>query len=84
MTHDPSETGPLEPPLGQLERALIEEFLRARGYDPAGLDLLPAAEREKLLRDASLYASTKLTEIEARSHLVDRLHEGGGGGEGHS
>lgn len=84
MTRDRSDGPPLEPPLGSLERALIEEFLHARGYDPAALDALPPAERERLLKEASVYASMKLAEIESRSHLVDRLHEGGageGGGE---
>ncbi len=78
MTTD--ATGPpLEAPLGRLERACIEEFIRARGDDPAALGTLPREERERLLKDASLYASAKLTEIESRSHLIEELHEGGPG-----
>ena len=66
----------LEAPLGQLERSLIEEFVRARGYDPNKLGHLSEREREKLLADASVYASGKLTEVEARSHFVDEIHDG--------
>lgn len=63
-------------PLGQLERSLIEEFVRGRGYDPNKLTDLPQHERERLLADASIYASGKLTEVEARSHFVDEIHDG--------
>ena len=66
---------PPEPPLGQLEESLIAEFVRSRGYDPAQLAHLPEAEWQKLLTDASIYASGKLMEVEARSHFVHQLHE---------
>ena len=64
-----------EAPLGQLERALIDEFIRARGHDPLRLTDLPPHEREALLKDASVYASAKLTEIESRSHFLHELHD---------
>jgi hypothetical protein len=70
---------PLQAPFGQLERSLIDEFLRARGYDPAGLDDLPDDERERLLTDASVYASGKLVEVEARSHFLDEMHRDSSG-----
>ena len=76
MSAETSEIRPFEPPLGQLERALIDEFVRARGYDPLKLADLPEEERERLLRDASVYASGKLTEVEARSHFLDEIHDG--------
>lgn len=66
----------VEAPLGQLERSLIEEFVRARGHEPNTLADLPEHERERLLADASIYASGKLTEVEARSHFVDEIHDG--------
>jgi hypothetical protein len=53
-----------------LERALIDEFVRARGYDPRNLSGLPEHERETLLRDASIEASTRLAEVESRSHFM--------------
>jgi hypothetical protein len=65
---------PLEPLLGQLEQALIEAFVRGRGYDPLRLADLPEQERNALLKEASTYASGKLVEIEARSHFFDEIH----------
>ena len=69
---------PLEATLGQLEHALIEEFVRARGYDPLRLADLPEEDRITLLKEASIYASGKLTEMESREHFLDELHHGGG------
>jgi hypothetical protein len=66
----------LEAPFGQLERSLIDEFVRQRGHDPDKLADLPDHDREKLLADASIYASGKLTEVEARSHFIDEIHDG--------
>ena len=75
MNHE-TETRSLEAPLGQLERAFIDEFVRARGHDPDKLADLPEHEREKLLADAGVYASGKLMEVEARSHFLDEIHDG--------
>lgn len=71
MAEDPR---PLQDPEGQLERALIDEFLRARGYDSASLDTLPVDERTRLLQEASVFAGARLTEIEARARYVHELH----------
>jgi hypothetical protein len=68
---------PLEATLGQLERALIEEFVRARGYDPLRLADLPEHDRLTLLKEASIYASGKLTEMESRERFLDEIHHGG-------
>jgi hypothetical protein len=71
-------TGPaqhvLQAPLGDLERALIDTFIHARGFDDETLAQLPLAEHDALLKEASVYASARLAEVEARSHYVDRLH----------
>jgi hypothetical protein len=64
-----------EAPLAQLERSLIDEYVRTRGYDPHALSALPSPERDTLLKDASVYASSKLCEVEARSHFVHELHD---------
>lgn len=72
--HEPS-THPAEAPLAQLEQSLIHEYLRLRGHDPATLGELAAAERDALLRSASLYASCKLSEVETRSHYLHELHD---------
>lgn len=76
MSTEQPETRPLEAPLGQLERALIDEFVRARGYDPLKLKEVPDEERRALLKEASLYASGRLSEVEARSHFLDEIHDG--------
>lgn len=70
---------PQQPPLGELERAFIDEFVRGRGYDPLKLSDLSEHEREALLKDASVYASSKLTEVESRSHFVQEIHDHSGG-----
>ena len=67
---------PRQPPLGQLERALIDEFMRARGYDPLKLADLPEEERQTLRKEASVYASARLTEVESRSHVLHDIHDG--------
>jgi len=64
----------LEQPLAELERQLIRAFVVGAGRD---LDTLLARDDEearKILADASRYASTKLSEVEARSHYLRQLH----------
>jgi len=58
----------------QLEEALMEEFLKARGHDRNSVQALPADQARQLLTDASVYASSKLSEVEARAHYVHELH----------
>ena len=65
---------PLQDPNGLLESELINEFLRTRGYDLQSVENLPDDERRRLLRQASMHAAGRLTEIEARAHFVDELH----------
>ena len=74
MTRDETDLNVIQPPLGNLERTLIDEYLRLRGLDRQALDALPDDERHDLLVDASTYASARLTEIESRSHYVQELH----------
>ena len=72
-TKDP-DVPPLEDRTAHLELALIEQFIRARGIDPASLHDLPTDERERLQRDAEAYAALKLAEMESRAHYVHDLH----------
>ncbi|HEY7057928.1 MAG TPA: hypothetical protein VH458_15440 [Vicinamibacterales bacterium] len=64
----------MEPPSAALERALIDDFVRAQGYDPRQLARLPHRIREDLLRRASEHASVRLTEVESRSQFVHEIH----------
>jgi hypothetical protein len=58
----------------QLERAFIEEYLRTHGWDPRLVRSLPPEQLTELLKDACLYASAKLAEVEARAHYVQEIH----------
>ena len=49
---------------------MIEETLRGRGFEASALHALPEDEAKRVLTDASVYASTKLTEVEARAQFV--------------
>ncbi len=73
ITND-SDARPLEDPEGPLASALREEFLRARGLDAAALRAMPEDEANRVLADASVYAATKLAEVEARAHFVHEIH----------
>jgi hypothetical protein len=66
----PKRTDPTEP----LEEAFIDEFLRARGHDRHSVHTLPEDQARQLLTDASVYASSKLSAVEARAHYVHDLH----------
>jgi nitrate reductase beta subunit len=59
-----------------LERAYIEQYLSGLGYSLESLRDLPEAQAKPLMRAASLYASLRLTEVEARSHFVEEMHGG--------
>lgn len=61
-------------PHAPMERTLISEYLQMRGHTLASLRDLPPATAEALLKDASLYASGRLTEIESRARYVKELH----------
>jgi hypothetical protein len=73
MTVLNSEIHPMEDPEGQLERALIEEFLLSHGHAPEALSALPDDQRRHLLEAASVYAAGRLAEIQARAHYVHEM-----------
>ena len=62
-------------PLAQLERAFIEEYLHGQGQHLNTLNTLPREQATALMKEASAYASGRLTEVETRAHLVDDLHD---------
>ncbi len=76
MNTKPSEqTEPVEDPNALLEKALIEEYLHEKGYSHEDLKKLSADLVEKLMREASQYASLKMEEVEARAHFIKELHD---------
>jgi hypothetical protein len=75
MSAESPEGRMLRAPLADLERALIDTFVHARGFDDQKLAALPERERETLLKEASMYASSKLAEVEMRAHYLHDIHE---------
>ena len=72
---DGDSSDPHSEPLAQLERAFIEEYLHGRGQHLNTLKSLPPDEANALMKQASAYASGRLTEVETRAHLVGDLHD---------
>jgi hypothetical protein len=58
-----------------LEMALIEEYLREKGYTLKTLRKLQQAEFKQFMKEASTYASGKLAELEERAHFLQELHD---------
>ncbi|PWT86800.1 MAG: hypothetical protein C5B57_00430 [Blastocatellia bacterium] len=58
----------------QLEQGYITEFLQRRGYTFATLRSLPQSDADALMKEASVYASARLTEVESRAHYVHDIH----------
>ncbi len=57
-----------------LERMYIEEYLRGKGLSWSTVRTLPEAQAKALLKEASIYASCRLAEIEQRARFVNALH----------
>ncbi len=62
-------------PASTLERAFIAEYLERRGHTAASLHDLPDTEATLLMKEASIYASARLSEVEARAHYVHDIHD---------
>ena len=75
------DTQPMEDPNAVLEKALIEEYLHEQGYSLEELKELPREIAEKLMKEASQYASLKMEEIKARAHFVQEIHDTASSGE---
>ena len=73
--HPDADQAPRTDQHAELEQALIAEFLEGRGHTLHSAQALPDAERHALMREASLHASMRLTEVDARAHYVDDLHQ---------
>ena len=73
--HPDSDQAPRPDQTAELEKALIAEFLEQRGHTLHSIQSLPDAERHVQMREASLHASMRLTEVESRARFVDDLHQ---------
>lgn len=74
MMTNHSDNLPLEQPLAELERQLIRTYLAGAGQDLETLLARDDDEARTILAGAFRYASTKLSEVEARSQYLHRLH----------
>lgn len=74
MITDQPDVSALEDPQGKLERAFIDEFLRSHGYHDSKRGELSDLQIERLMKQATAYASGKLSEVEARARFVHEIH----------
>jgi len=74
MTARTEQAESFEDPNALLENALIEEYLHEKGYSMEDFRKLPTDVVEKLMKEASQYASLRMEEVEARAHFVNELH----------
>ena len=65
---------PIEEPLAELERQLIKAYVAGAGQNVHDLMTRDDAAARQLLAAASLHASERLSEIEARAHYLNKLH----------
>jgi hypothetical protein len=68
------EQPPIEEPLAYLERQLIDAYLAGAGQNVHDLMMRDDEHSRQLLAEASLFASERLSEIEARAHYLRKLH----------
>ncbi|HEY1303874.1 MAG TPA: hypothetical protein VGF24_10025 [Vicinamibacterales bacterium] len=72
MKADP-EQPQLADPLALLERELMSAYVAGAGYDIDALSTRTDDNAREVLKRASLYASDRLAEVEARSHYLHSL-----------
>jgi len=57
----------------ELEKSLIVEYLKGKGYTLDSLNKLPDDEAHRIMSEASTYASDKLAEIDNRARYTQNL-----------
>jgi len=77
MTKSNNKANPKEhlhsAPQSALERELINEYLKNKGYRLKDMHKLPEEEEKRLMKEACQYASLKLAEIEARAGFSHKI-----------
>jgi len=74
MNMDEVQVGSVRAGEAELERHFIRQYLLRQGYSPAIVKVLPDELRKPLMAAASLFASSRLAEVEDRAHFVQGLH----------
>lgn len=62
-----------EGPQSTLEKNLIVEYLRTKGYEYNDIRTLPEELAKTLMKEACMYASLKLAEVESRAHFREEI-----------
>jgi hypothetical protein len=70
MKQDDTDVQPMHEPLAELERELVAAYVAGTGYDLDDLRSRDDEEARHVLAQASLYASARLSEVEARLHYL--------------
>ena len=60
-----------------LEKGIIDEYLKNKGYDRESLKQLPKDNARQIMTEASIYASGKLAEIETKARYQKNLKDVG-------
>jgi hypothetical protein len=63
-----------EGPQSALEKKLVEDYLQSKGYTREDLHKLPADQAKELMKEACMYASLKLAELQAKSQFREEIH----------
>ena len=63
-----------EGPQSALEKKFVEDFLQSKGFTRQGLHNLPEEQVKQLMKEACMYASLKLAEVQAKSQFRDEIH----------
>ena len=64
-------------PQAMMEKALLEKYLRRKGYRLSDLDDLPEEKAKELMTAASRYASLTLATMESTAHFREAIHRPG-------
>lgn len=62
-----------EEPQSVMEKMLLEEFLRGKGYQLKDLHTLPETQAKTLMKEASQYASLKMAQVESSAHFREKI-----------
>jgi hypothetical protein len=61
-------------PKAMLEQTFIEAYLKNKGYTLESLKALPEAKIAQLRKEACIYASCRMAEVDARAAFIHETH----------
>lgn len=63
----------VEGPESFMEKMLLEEYLRGKGFELKDLHTLPEEQARRLMTEASQYASLKMAQVESSAHFREKI-----------